>query len=429
MTLYINYNYNVDNNLFQLWTRHYNKLGIHYNILCNSNYLPKINRDKIIYTKPTNGTELYVYDYLFSFLFQENTNEMILSLDIHNNLEIESLCIPRLFKVSLLEQKEHTMFEIPDFIFYKDINHSNYYLHGLKINGGKNICNNLLCITLKSSENANTNQYYENSALYMPDSVSVPRMILGRIVNNIFRMNVVVNKEKRYGIIWNQKAACTTISNIFCLVNNIYLSDEYVSGKRAINYVINNYRYNDYLENIEYINFVRNPYYRFISTFIDKHIFKRDPIYVSLDGYLNYMIKYNNVDTIFNLCQFISDGNYISEHFIPQTLSCPSNINYKIFKIENDLNKNIYNFLEKFHDIKKYKDYIMNCKENKITIDCSDLKKEEVVNVLHFSSEQWLKYLNDNDLNYNRILKNNIELKELIYKLYCKDFIRFDYEP
>ena len=71
----------------------------------------------------------------------------------------------------------------------------------------------------------------------------------------------------------------------------------------------------------------------------------------------------------------------------------------------------------------------MNCKENKITIDCSDLKKEEVVNVLHFSSEQWLKYLNDNDLNYNRILKNNIELKELIYKLYCKDFIRFDYEP
>lgn len=423
MLIYIQYNSSIENDIFDLWISHYEKIGINYKILCSYNDLPKNYNDKIIYSIPENGIELTVHDFLFSFLFEKN-KEMILILDIDHNFINQSLCIPRLFYIPSLQNNIYCHFEIPDFIYYKHINHTNY-LHGLKINGGKIISSNIVCITLKQSLKSNMNEYYENYVFYMNNLDT--KMILGKNIYITYNMNIFINKEKYYGIIWNQKAACTTITNIICLINNIHLSDDYIGGKRSINYHWNDYKYNDYLENINYIGFVRNPYHRFLSIFIDKHILKTDPIYLQLEGYQKY--KMNNEDTIYNLCIFLLNGNYISEHYKPQSLLYPSRIkNCTWHKIENGLNEVLYNFLEKYHTIEKYKNEILLCNDNIISNKINQSEKIlNEINILHLSNNEWIQYLEKYKLDYDLFLHHNIELKNLIYQLFWKDFIYFNY--
>ena len=48
-------------------------------------------------------------------------------------------------------------------------------------------------------------------------------------------------------------------------------------------------------------------------------------------------------------------------------------------------------------------------------------------NFILFDRADWLNYLSTNNLDYNKILKNT-KLKELIYKVYQKDFEKFGYE-
>ena len=119
--------------------------------------------------------------------------------------------------------------------------------------------------------------------------------------------NIFVNKEKQYAIIWHAKCACTTITDIFCLVNKITFNKK-ENFHLSLSWLYNKYRYNNYLQNIDIISFVRNPYERFLSSYIDKHVFKSEEVYLGFEGYNKFITNHDN--TIYNLCRFLSSGEF-----------------------------------------------------------------------------------------------------------------------
>ena len=255
------------------------------------------------------------------------------------------------------------------------------------------------------------------------------RAVIGSIMYVTSFMNVMVNKEKKYGIIWYSKCGCSTITNIFCKINNIDMGKE---DKRSITFFKPVYKYNVYLQNIDFISFTRNPYYRFISSFIDKNVDHVDNIFLNIDGYKSYINKYK-VDNMNNLCNFLLNDGYITEHY---TKMCQhdyiQNIKTKVFKIENNLNEQLYNFLSKYHfDLDE--SFIKTCRSNvnshmKNLIDVKrDDQNMNIYDFILFDRLDWLNYLSKNKLDYDNILKNT-KLKNLIYKVYEKDFKKFGYE-
>ena len=46
---------------------------------------------------------------------------------------------------------------------------------------------------------------------------------------------------------------------------------------------------------------------------------------------------------------------------------------------------------------------------------------------ISYTRLDWLKYLKSNKLDYKKLLQNT-KLKEMIYKVYYKDFIKFNYQ-
>jgi hypothetical protein len=165
-------------------------------------------------------------------------------------------------------------------------------------------------------------------------------------------MNTIVNKEKQYGFIWHPKCACTTITHLFCELNGVSLNNN-VQKRRSLNFnVPNRFHFNNYLQNIDFLSFYRNAYHRFISTFIDKHVYKSDSIYVTLDGYIKYINIYKK-DNLYNLIHYFLNGGYISEHFTQITNSAifncynnPFNNNKcSLINMNNGVNKILNEFL------------------------------------------------------------------------------------
>ena len=224
------------------------------------------------------------------------------------------------------------------------------------------------------------------------------------------------------------------------------------------------------MQNIDIINFVRNPYIRFLSTYIDKNIYQNDNIFITLDGYLEYIKLYTN-DTLYNLFIFLLNNKSISLHY---NLMCGNNyiesLKYKFYKIEDGLNNILFKFLQKYHfNIDLYKDYIYNCHENSIvhknnnityykiqeihgeivpTLDmmesesCEKLSEDyniekykkfnessnnNIKNIfMHYKKDQWLTYLN-NKINYNIFLENE-DYKNYVYIFFNDDFIKYNYD-
>jgi len=240
---------------------------------------------------------------------------------------------------------------------------------------------------------------------------------------------LMVNKQKKYGIIWYSKCGCSTITNIFCKINNIELGKE---DKRSIVFFKPVYKYNVYLQNIDFISFTRNPYYRFISSFIDKNVDRVDNIFLNIDGYLTYLKKYKT-DTMYNLGNFLLKDGYITEHY---TKMCQheyvQKIKTKVCKIEDGLNLQLYNFLVKYHD-NLDESFVKTCRENINSHmkknSLNDVKNENMNNYdfIMFNRIDWLNYLSKNKLDYDILLKNK-KLKNFIYKIYEKDFEKFGYE-
>ena len=434
MSVYIVYTRQIDEFLFKMCIRHYTKTNLNFNI--------KVEDDDLSYFKNKYNNLLYLMnkkyfaensikvtekDYLFSYRKDENDN-MILSYDIDKNFVNTSVCIGKVFYVPVANSPKYTTFEIPDFIIYGHEDHNNYKKEGLKLNGGDQVSKNIVCLNLNISSVSSETQYYENHVLFC-DTGSF-REIIGRNVNLTYPMNIIINKEKKYGIVWYSKCGCTTIANIFCKVNNIDIAKE---NRRSLNFHKTNYRYNVYLQNIEYISFVRNPYYRFISSFVDKNVDHTDEIFLQIEGYVSY-IKAYMVDTMNNLADFLLKGGYITEHYKLLTDNDANHIDSKVCKIEDNLNERLLEFLNNYHDNLDM-NFIKTCRENinshiKDTEDIKEIKDENMdkYDFINYTKLDWLNYFTNNKLEYNKLLQNT-KLKELIYKVYKKDFIKFKYEP
>jgi hypothetical protein len=446
MLFYIQYKRTFDDTLFKLWLNHYNILQIPYNIYVDKNDIDFFtanypNTKNIINYIPNNVTMLTEYDFLMSYTFDEN-DIMIISYDIdHNELLLENNTIGRLFYVPVQSKILYTTFEIPDFIIYKHENHTNFTIDGIKIGNTypKNttrISNSVVSLNMNVSKVAYEHEYYETNILVNFCSINTNKepVFFTNIYNNVLR-NVFVNKEKQYAVIWHAKCACTTITDIFCSVNNIKFSKK-ENFHLSLSWLYNKYRYNIYLQNIDIISFVRNPYERFLSSYIDKHVFKSEEVYLGFEGYQKFINNYDN--TIYNLCNFLSSDEFITQHY-----TLLSNYNklvpyYKLLKknyvkIEDNLNEHLYNFLKKYHSNIDFKSaeilnyYTNNNFYKKEQTKINNLDVELTKKLKYFTPEEWLVYLDQYNLNYKDIIDNDAELKQMIYKMYEKDFLEFNY--
>ena len=416
IVLHINEKSNID--ILPLWINFYKNNNIsfiiHTNLqldidkkLCSSNddYL---NKEKHIV--------LTEYDYLFSYKKGEN-DVMLLSNDI-SGLEHERSIIGKVFYVPVKDKKEYTTFEIPDFIIYKHDNHTNYTKDGIIINNGNIPSNNFVCFSLKISKYAMETEYYENDILFdisNPDNVYIE-----------YEYNIFVNKEKKYGIIWHYKCACSSIKTYFCKINNL---NKIVDNDLLVNNNI--YKYNNYLQEVDIISFVRNPFFRFISCYFNKHIIKGDKEYLEHENYLNYLNIYKN-DTLFNFADYLQNNNIIDEHSLciskMNYFNKYKNLNYKIVHIEDiNLNEYLFHFFSKYHILEKLTifynvthtdDLFININKEYKFYNYNDwinyLKIEKVIpNYICILDDEFIKKLNIiyNDdlvlLNYkNKLLKN-----------------------
>ena len=441
MVVHLKYNSNINKIEFEMWVKHYSKTDIDFRFSVNDKDLVTFNNTynnlaHLVNNIPKNSIELSEKDFLFTY--DKDANDcMILCYNIGSDFIKQSTCIGRVFYVPVNNCKKYTTFEIPDFIIYKHGDHTNYTINGLKINGGRNISSNLVCLSLNISKVANAQEYYDNNILIM--DTGIYRAVIGQNIYISYSMNVLINKSKKYGIIWYSKCGCSTIVNIFCEVNNINIIKE---NMRTLNFHKSIYRYNVYLQNINFISFVRNPYHRFISSFIDKNVDHVDNIFLQIEGYMSYINIYKT-DTMSNLCDYLLNNGYITEHY---TLMCKyeyvQRLKTKVCKIEDNLNDQLLNFLKKYHDDLDI-DFVKTCRENINSHMKKELIKSDNSLLLESESKEridmnnydfisytrldWLKYLKSNKLDYKKLLQNT-KLKEMIYKVYYKDFIKFNYQ-
>jgi hypothetical protein len=460
MLFFIQYERNFDDKLFKMWLNHYKKTNLDFKIyvkqedyLYFKNLYPYYGAYYTIdYLPPENTLQLTEMDFLFAFTRDDNDSDtMILSYNISPELfAVTDVTIPtqvgRIFHVPIPSKPAFTTFEIPDFILYKHETHQAFQKYGWRIGGkdedeSKHKCSeNLVILNLTTSELAVEHEYYETNILYGVTLNLENKDIYFSNCYEDFMMNVIVNKERKYAIVWHPKCGCTTITSLFCEMNQISLEKE---KQKSLNFHKMKYRYNHYLQDIEIIVFVRNPLYRFLSTFIDKHIYQEsDFIFPNLDGYIEYRNQYAK-DNIVNLCSFIESGGYISEHYRPisdfnffQTYR--NKLNYSIYRIEDGLNQILLSFFRKHHSLDNLNESsILNKFENSI-FQYQDKEKHKIKernsddvivtpssSLKHLDKKEFLEYLNQSELNYDSILDD--ELISRLLKMYWHDLANFGY--
>jgi hypothetical protein len=448
-------NETTNSSILQLWIEYYTKNNILFiiytkNISILSDYLiDKVSNldwyksyitddENVLYNEK--NWIITEYDFLFSYTKNDEKETMDLSMLTNTDIENEHCVIGRVFYVPIPGKKEYTTFEIPDFILYQHSNHTNYTVDGLQqITSYRfEMSNRIVCLCLKPSSVAMNTEYYENNILF-------ENTFCNTVYIN-YSDNIYVNKEKKYGIIWHPKCACSTITHYFCDMNNIKIVDPH-----TLNDIMIKYRYNNYLQKINIVSFVRHPFTRFLSCYFNKHIDKYDNEYLQLKTYNDYLNKYNNQDTLWNFIDYLQYGNIIDTHSLPiyqmfyfikyksvylwtfnlsplsekETMMNDKNdidlvfsmpkVKYEIFHIEDDLNNYLKTFFSKYHTTTKNTNNILNFtiknEENDTCIINKDFK--------YYNYEEWIEYKNNNNNypNYLQILDEEIKEKlSIIYK-------------
>jgi hypothetical protein len=382
-------------------------------------------------------------DFLMSYSVNED-DIMVLSYNINEKeLQVGNNTIGRLFCVPLESKILCTTFEIPDFIIYKHENHTNFTIDGIKVkpnperdNNTNFISNSIVSLNMNVSKVAYEDEYYETNIIvnHCSNNNNKKPIFFTNIYKNVLK-NIIVNKEMQYAIIWHPKCGCTSITDIFCIVNNINFN-KIQNHHLSLSWLFNKYRYNVYLQNIDIISFVRNPYERILSSYIDKHVYKSEDIYLTFEGY-NKFIK-NNDDTLYNLCKYLLSGETITNHYTlvseyNNNIPYYKSLNKTIVKIEDGLNKHLYDFLKKYHpELESNKLGILNyCTNNNVykkeQTKTINTEGELIRQLKNFTPEKWLDYLSKYNLSYKDIIENDEELKNLIYTIYEKDFLELNY--
>ena len=440
MLFYIQYKQTFDDTLFKLWLNHYLVLKIDYGIYVEDRDFLHFTihypfAKNIIDSVPKNTLLLTEMDFLMSYTVNED-DIMILSYTVdENELLRENTTIGRVFYVPIQSKTLYTAFEIPDFIIYKHNNHTNFTKDGITLGKKENpsVSTCLVSLNMNPSKVAYEQEYYETNIIINTCSINTKENLFFTNVYTRILKNVFVNKEKKYGIIWHPKCGCTTISDIFCYVNNIPFNKK-DALHLSLSWKYNKYRYNVYLQNIDTISFVRNPYERFISSYIDKHVFKNESTYLSFEGY-NAFVK-TGQDTLYNLYTFLLSGEYITNHYVPiseynKDVFYYSTLQKNYVKIEDGLNEQLYEFLKKYHPYLRSEDildYFTNTNVYKREQHKPrNTDKDIFTKLKYFTSDEWLEYLSKYELNYSDIIENDLEFKNLLYKMYEKDFLELKY--
>jgi len=392
-------NENVNNKLFDLWKKHYDTMNISYNIIDNISQL--LDNDTLI-------TE---YDFLFKYSKNEE-DTMILNKNLTEEDLKKSCLVGRVFSVPIKNRLEYTSFEIPDFILYKHHDHTNYTKNGIKIFFNKknihkhHISDDIVCFSMLKSDVAFENEYYETNIIYGQNNFN----------NKYFKnsIEIIVNKKLKYAILWHAKCASSTICEYFAKYNNIYIDNAHIISK-----TMKKYRWNNYLQNIDIISFIRHPYLRFISTFFNKHINKMDYHYLTLFNYNEYLKLYD--DNIYNFTMFIK-YKHIDGHTHPHTTLYYNNYtnlkNIEYHDIENGVNYSLHNFFSKYHDIDNIQINYKNITDKSHTYELNPQYK-------YYNYDDWVKYkiLYKIYPNYLSILDD--ELKNILYEIYKDEIIKY----
>jgi predicted house-cleaning noncanonical NTP pyrophosphatase (MazG superfamily) len=178
------------------------------------------------------------------------------------------------------------------------------------------------------------------------------------------------------------------------------------------------HRYNIYLQGIELISFTRDAKERFISSYIDKHIYKSDQIYLALEGYKKYREEYE-VDNIANLCDYLCRKNgYISDHY--KKISEYNNQTYyfKLLRRETYpievMNEKIWEFLKTYHkdqNMENYREYILGHFTN--SINSGKEPADNKISIETLDEEGWRTLLKKK-INYKELFEYNASISTII---------------
>ena len=163
-------NENTNTQLLLLWFLHYIKLNLLFKIVVENidkiNYSYKYIDNKYFIKKINISSDniiLTEYDFIFSYKKQDEC--MILSREILETQLNTPQIIGRVFSVPINDKPIYTTFEIPDFILYNHTDHTNYTIHGIKIDNNSNVSKNIVCLSMIISKYAMKTEYYENNIL------------------------------------------------------------------------------------------------------------------------------------------------------------------------------------------------------------------------------------------------------------------------
>ena len=408
-------NENTNTQLLLLWFLHYIKLNLIFKIFVEN--IDKIKYsykyiDKKYFIKKINSSDniiLTEYDFIFSYKKQDEC--MILSRDIQDTQLNTPQIIGRVFSVPINDKPIYTTFEIPDFILYNHIDHTNYTNNGIKIltNNNTNVSKNIVCLSMKISNYSMITEYYENNILF---DNNVCEIVYKEYFHNCF-----VNKEHKYGIIWNYNCESTIITKFFAYYNELNMNDTHNIVDQFIKY-----RYNNYLQNIKIIHFIKHPFLRFISCYFNKHINRCDPNYLLLDNYLLYLKQYNNLDTILNFAKYLKDRNIIDDHSTNLSdlyyLHKYNKLKYENYDIDDNLNNKLNEIFLNYHN--KNPHYILE----PITNHFFQYNKQ----FKNYTYQDWIQFKKTNNQmfpNYESII--DAELMNILKIIYKKDIINFNY--
>jgi len=215
--------------------------------------------------------------------------------------------------------------------------------------------------------------------------------------------SVDTNKKIIFG--WSAKCGCSHIKHIFWFLQTDNLENS-IHTPKDINELPNN------IENYITIIFIRNPYKRIISGFLDKY---------KKNGQFRHLWK----DSVLSFSQFVDKLiNYVWEtidhhHFAPQTIQQFDKIilHSKIIKFY-DIGQIDYEYIEQLYN-KKIPEYILNKKqghERLLNINVESYYNNYVYD-LHI--DDYIDYNIDIKYFYNK------DIREKVFNFYINDFIFF----
>lgn len=219
-------------------------------------------------------------------------------------------------------------------------------------------------------------------------------------------MFFLVDSSKKIIFGWSAKSGSSFIINLFWFFQTNNIFNEIHTVKDNMDLPID-------IENYTTIIFIRNPYKRIISGFLDKY---------KESGQYRHLWKHLTISFV----QFVeellkNDWKMIDpHHFLPQTSEY---FNKKILLSKSikfyDIENIDYNYIENLYN-KKILDKVLNIKRGHERSSC--IKKDKILekNVYNLNLDEYIDYNVDIKYFYNEEIKNKV------FNFYKNDFIFFN---